>query len=106
MTSLQVDTTALRAAAEQLRQAAGELTVAHDQAGSVWAVDVPRLHGAAAAEARRMLQEALAACLRLGQSADRLADALAFASDNADQLESILVACLTPSHGSRPDAAP
>ena len=106
MTSLQVDTTALRTAAWQLRHAAGELSAAHDQAASVLDIDVPRLHGAAAAQARGMLQEALGTCFRLGDSAQRLADALTYASDHTEQLESILVACLTPAHGNRPDAAP
>ena len=106
MTSLQVDAAALRTAARQLAAAAGELVVAHDQAGGVLDVDVPHLQGGAAATAGHMLQEALAACSRLGESNGRLADALSYAAENSEQLEAILAACLTPAHGSRPDAAP
>ena len=106
MTSLQVDAAALRTAARQLAAAAGELAVAHDQAGSVLDVDVPRLHGGAAGSASQMLEDALAACFRLGESNGRLADALSYAAENTEQLEQILAACLTPDHGSRPDAAP
>lgn len=106
MTSLQVDAAALRTAARQLAAAARELAVAHDQAGSVLDVDVPNLHGGAAATASDMLHAALAACFRLGDSNRRLADALSYAADHTEQLEKILAACLTPAHGSRPDAAP
>lgn len=106
MTSVQVDVTSLRTAAWQLGRAAQELAIAHDRAGSVLDGDVPRLDGAAAAQARDMLQEALAACFRLGESDRRLAEALSYAADHAEQLEAILAACLTPPHGDRPDAAP
>jgi hypothetical protein len=106
MTSLQVDAAALRTAARQLAAAADELAVAHDQAASVLDVDVPHLQGDAAATASHMLLEALAACFRLSDSNGRLADALSYSAENTEQLEGILAACLTPSHGSRPDAAP
>jgi hypothetical protein len=106
MTSLQVDVTALRAAARHLGSSADELAIAHDRASTVLDADVPRLHGIAAAQARDMLQEARAACFLLGENDHRLAEALAYAADHAEHLESILVACLTPSHGSVPDAAP
>jgi hypothetical protein len=106
MTSLQVDAAALRTAARQLETAARDLALAHDRAGRDLDVDVPFLHGAASAHARDMLQQALAACFRLGESDRRLADALAYAADHTEHLEAILVDCLTPAHGKRPDAAP
>jgi hypothetical protein len=105
MTSVQVNAASLRTAARVLGAAARELAVAHDQAGSVLDVDVPHLHGAAAVQARGMLQEALGACFRMGGSDQQLADALEYAAEHTEQLEMILVACLTPAHGSRPDAA-
>jgi predicted signal transduction protein with EAL and GGDEF domain len=100
MTSVQVDAAALRTAARQLATAADELAVAHDQAGSVLGVDVPHLHGDAAATASHMLHEALAACYRLSESNQRLSDALSYAADHTEQLEEILTDCLTPAHGS------
>lgn len=106
MTSLQVDVHSLRAAARQLDQAADQLLVAHDRAGSVLDGDVPRLHGSAAAQARDMLGKALAAASVLGESDRRLAVALTLAADHTEQLESILSACLTPRQRSQPNAAP
>ena len=106
MTSVQVDAALLRTAARQLGAAARELADAHDQAGNVLDVDVPRLHGMAAVQASSLLQEALAACFRMGESDQRLAEALDSAADHTEQLEAILIDCFAPAHGGRPDAAP
>jgi hypothetical protein len=105
MTRVQVDIAGLRTAARQLGASADDLAVAHNRADQVVDLDVPRLHDGAATQASTMLQEALAACFRLGESDRRLASALDSAADNAEQLEAILVACLMPAHGSRLDAS-
>jgi hypothetical protein len=75
------------------------MAVAHNRAGAVLEGDVPRLHGAAVAQASDMLHEALAACAELGESDRRLAEALFLAAQHTEQLESILVNWLTDAGG-------
>jgi hypothetical protein len=99
MTSVQVDEPSLRSAARSLGQAADQMGVAHNRAGAVLEGDVPRLQGAAAAQASDMLHKALAACAELGENDRRLADALFLAAEHTEQLESILVNWLIEAGG-------
>jgi hypothetical protein len=99
MTSVQVDEPSLRSAARSLGQEADQMAVAHDRARTVLNGDVPRLSGAAAAQASHMLHEALDACTRLGESTRLLGDALFQAAEHTERLESLVFNCLTEAGG-------